>query len=350
MKSIIRLGVFLLVALMVVSPAISTRAQDTCYGVPEADCKLVTEASANSAAFQQGFTMDYKIAFSGKGTSNGTDSSGAVNVSGSGVLGTAAAAAAGADPSAMMNAFLFSNVINFETSGSGTPQKGSIEVRVVNGNLYFKSDLMGGKWQYVTGAELQAALTSALSKMSSAGAGAGGTGGTGGMNPMSNPELLTALMAAPNIPGVITGEAADGPTVDGQATRKVTYNFDLATLIGAKEFRPVVKAALSQQAAGAEVTDAQIDENVQKATTALQNTKFSAYVLVGSADKITHGFGVSLNAVIDEATAKLMNSTGAGELNANFDITFSKVGQAVTVEAPADAVKFDMSMFGGASK
>jgi hypothetical protein len=226
-------------------------------------------------------------------------------------------------------------------------QKGSIEVRIVNGNVYFKSAMLGGdKWQYVTGAELQSLITTMSSQMS----GAGGAGGTGGANPMSNPEMLGAIMAAPNIPGVITGEAEDGPTVDGHPTRKVTYNLNLATLVGAQEFRPVIKSALSQQAAGTEVTDAKIDETIQQATAALQNTTFSVYVLVGTDDKVTHGFGLNIDATIDEATSKLLKSSGSGSINASLDFTFSKVGQAVTVEAPADAVKFDMSMFGGAAK
>jgi len=356
MKSIFRFGVILLVALMVAAPAITTRAQaDPCYVIPAADCTLLQGTSTTSAAFAQGFNMDYTLAIKYNGTSAGTTQSGDVTVNGTGMLGTAAAAASGgaADPSAMLSALLFSNVINFSSNSAGQAQKGSLEVRVVNGNVYFKTDMMGPSWQYVSSADLSTLLTSTMSKMGSSGA--GGTGGTGGaMAAMNNPELMAAFGAIPNIPGAITGEATDGPSVDGQATRKVTYNLNLATIVGAKEFRPVVKAALAQQAAGAEVTDAQVDDTVTKATTALQNSKLSFYALVGSGDKILHGFGVNFSISVDEATAKLLSPTsttsGSGDVNFAFDITFSKVGQAVAVEAPADATKLDLSAMMGAGK
>jgi len=309
----------------------------------------LTAAGANSAGFQQGFNMDYKLAFKFSGNSGGKTSTGDISVDGTGVLGAAAAAAgASADPTAAMSALLFSNVINYNATTDGNAQKGSVEIRVANGNIYFKSDMLGGgKWQFISSADAATYLKAIQGSMTS-GAGAGGTAG---MNPMSNPEMLTALMSIPNIPGVITGAAADGPTVDGQATRQITYNIDLATLVAAKEFRPVLKAGLTQQAKGAEVTDAQVDEIVTKASAALKNSKLAFYVLVGSEDKTTHGFGVNFSLSLDETTAKLLGSSGAGDLSASFDITLSKIGQAVTVEAPADAVKFDPSMMmGGAGK
>jgi len=360
MKSIIRFGLVLLVAMiMVATPALSARAQGAnCYGVPDADCQLLTAAGANSTGFAQGFNMDYKLNFKFAGNSGGTASTGDVNVTGTGAFGIAAGAAASAsgasDPMAALSSLLFSNVINFSSNTDGKTQSGSVEVRLANGNVYFKSDMMGGKWQYITSTDAMTAL-SAMQKNMGGGA-AGGTGGaTGGMAAMNNPEMLAAIMAIPNIPGVIAGEAADGPTVDGQATRQITYNIDLAKLVGSTEFRPVIKAGLTQSAAGAEVTDAQIDDAVSKAGTALANSKLAFYVLVGSADKITHGFGVNFSLSVDEATAKLLspNSTtaGSGDLSASFDITFSKVGQAVAVEAPADATKLDLgAMMGGAGK
>jgi len=300
--------------------------------------------------------MDYNLAVKYNGTSAGTTQSGDFTVNGTGMLGTAAAAASGAasDPSAMLSALLFSNVINFSSNSAGQAQKGTLEVRVVNGNVYFKTDMMGPSWQYVSSADLSTLITSAMSKMGSAG-GAGGTGGTGGaMAAMNNPELMAAFAAIPNIPGAITGEATDGPSVDGQATRKITYTLNLATIVGAKEFRPVVKAGLSQQAAGAEVTDAQVDTMVTNITTALKTSKLSFYALVGSGDKILHGFGVNFSISVDEATAKLLSPTsttsGSGDINLAFDITFSKVGQAVAVTAPADATKLDLSAMMGAGK
>jgi hypothetical protein len=357
MKSIFRFGVMLLVAVMLATPVASTRAQgDTCYGVPAGDCALLNGLSGTSAAFAQGFNMDYKLDFKFNGSSAGTAQTGNVTISGTGVLGTAAAAASGgaSDPSAMLSALLFSNVINYDINAGTTPQKGSVEVRVANGNVYFKADMMGPKWQYMSAADLSAIATSAMSKMPGA-SGAGGTGAAGGpMSAMSNPEMMAALSAIPNIPGAIVGEAVDGPSVDGQATRKITYNINLATIVAAKEFRPVLKAGLAQQAAGAEVTDAQVDDMAAKIGTALKNSKLSFYALVGSSDKILHGLGLNVAFSIDEATAKLLSPTsttsGSGDLSLAFDITFSKVGQAVTVEAPADATKLDLGAMMGAGK
>src|SRR5258706_7121852 len=121
MKAFFRLGVLLLVALMVATPAVSTRAQGAnCYGVPDADCQLLTAAGANSTGFQQGFNMDYKLNFKFSGDSNGKKSTGDFNVTGTGVFGAAAAAAgAAADPAAAMSALLISNVINYDANTDG---------------------------------------------------------------------------------------------------------------------------------------------------------------------------------------------------------------------------------------
>ena len=184
MKSIIRLGVLVLVALVAFGPIATIHAQgpNNCFGAPAEDCKLFTTAfeSANTAKFAQGFAMDYKL--NAKFNVGGASAqNGSVDVTGTGAFGlnTTAMSSGSSDPMSALAGLMFSNVIKASSSDNGKTQEGSIEIRIVNGNVYFMSEqLTQGKWQYVS---MSDAFTAAMSMQSSM-ASSGSAGGLGSFN------------------------------------------------------------------------------------------------------------------------------------------------------------------------
>ena len=342
MKSIFRLGALVLLVVFALVPAVKSYAQNQmCFGLADADCGLFYSAfsSANLAKLTS-FQMDYSI--NGKGSGGG--SGGEFHVTGSGSFGIDTKAASTSDssnPMGALSALMFSNVIKASGGATGQSQTVNLEIRVVGGNIYFKSaELNADKWQYTSVADVSKLASQYMSSMGSASSGSSGSSSPmGAMSAMQSPEMQKALAAIPTIPGVVTAASADGDQVDGVATKKVTFNIDLVKLVQAKEFRPVIEQSLKQQTSGTTMT---ADQAIQLASTALKDSKVQFWGTVGT-DGVLRGIGFTLAFNIDDATAKAMNMTsGGGSANVDFAFNISKVGQPVTVEAPAGAEKLTL--------
>jgi hypothetical protein len=343
MKSIYRLGALVLLVAFAIVPAINAYAQtQMCFGLADTDCKLFYGAfdSANMAKLTA-FQMAYSI--NGKGSGGG--SGGEFHVDGTGSFGidtTAASTADSSNPMGALSALMFSNVIKASGGATGgQSQTVNLEIRVVKGNIYFKSaELNADKWQYTSVADVSKLASQYMASMGSASSGSSGSSSPmGAMSAMQSPEMQQALAAIPTIPGVVTAASADGDQVDGIATKKVTFNIDLVKLVQAKEFRPVIEQSLKQQTSGTTVT---ADQAIQLASTALKDSKVQFWSTVGT-DGVLRGIGFTLAFNIDDATAKAMNMTsGGGSANVDFAFNISKVGQPVTVEAPAGAEKLTL--------
>jgi methionine-rich copper-binding protein CopC len=217
--------------------------------------------------------------------------------------------------------------------------EGSLEFRIVDGILYFMGDMASqGKWM----------------KLSLADAAASSMGSMGSMTSMASPETAKMLEAFANVPGLVTASAEDGPEVDGEATRAIKLNIDLGVFITAltgPEGKPIIKEILASQ--GQTMTDAEIDAQMAqvKAMVAMLEPTLKATTLqiswmVGTTDQKFHGFALLFDTTVDPTLASMM-SGGAGtsgaapqpiKLNFNLTVTLSKLGEAVTVEAVADAV------------
>jgi len=313
-----------------------------CFGLADADCKLFYGAfdAANTAKLTS-FQMTYSLNGKASGAQGGE-----FHVDGSGSFGidTKAASTAGSsDPMAAMSALMFSNIIKASggTTGS-TNQTVNLEIRIVGGNVYFKSaELNADKWQYTSLSDVSTMAMQSFSQMSS-GSSSGSSGSTGGaagaMSMMNSPEMQQALAAIPNIPGVITATSADADQVDGVATKKVTFNIDLVKLVQAKEFRPVIEQSLKSQSSTSSMT---ADQVIQMSTTALKDSKVQFWGTVGT-DGILRGLGFTLAFNVDDATAKAMGMGTGGSANIDFAFNISKVGQPVTVEAPTGAEKLTL--------
>jgi hypothetical protein len=364
MKSIFRLGFMLvMVAMLVVAalPATTARAQsDMCFGLKADDCSLAN-TTADSAALSKlsSFVMDYTITL--KADTGDTAKNIDFKLTGKGPfsIDTTKMSGGAGDPTAAAGALTMANVIQGSLTSEGKTQQGNFELRIVNGDLYFMGDTATqGKWKKVNIAKAisQIAQNPMLGGMMSGMSGAGGLGGASSnpaMAALSDPELIKALAAIPNIPGVITAERKDDIMIGSEKVAVFTYNLNILTLIQSKEFAPVLKAILKSQSGGAEVDDKQVNQMIVMAQTFLKDFKFSITRYVGTADKLPHGIGLHLSLNLDAATASLvMNSSEAKpvSIDFNFDIKLDKIGEQVTVEPVSDAEEVDTgSMMGGSS-
>jgi hypothetical protein len=341
MKSIIRLTALLALALTALFPAmtVAVNAQATpCYGLADADCKLLQDATGTEATAKlSSFVLDYtlKATIAGTGKFDGT-----LNITGSGPLAIDPAVVADLkanagkqmDPAAMMkavSALTFGNTIKLDsTLPNVTP--GSFEVRIVGGNLYFMGDkATQGKWMVLNLAQSMQGMAGSMMGMSPS---------TSSTNPVMDPKVQADLQALAKVPGVVKTEATDGPSIDGQATRKLAYNLDLAAMLAAPEFKTLMTDASATS--GQTMDTAQLDQTVQMGQAILKDTKFQVSYLVGSSDKLFHGFGLTLAVKLDPTYAALLtNNSDAKELNVNFDLNvqLSKIGQPVKVDPVADA-------------
>jgi hypothetical protein len=340
MKSLLRLGALLLVALLVFSPIVTNAqgtAPNTCpTGLQKADCDLVDAAFNNKEAtgkfsnFEMAYTFNLKAISTGAQASN-TD----VKVTGTGVFGLDSSVTAGAsDPFAALSALKFSNVIKSEAKSDGKTTSGTLEFRILNGTFYVKSAaLTQDKWQSISLAELLSAAMSAQASMGS------DNPATGVQSVATDPEVIQAITDAFQEPGVITGTAAAGPTVEGAATRRITVNINLNKAVSSPKFQPALKAIAKQQFEGAEPTADQVAKLQQQVSAALKTSILNFSWDIVPTDKTIRGFAFTAALKLDEATVKLLGATQSGTLDftTDFNIQFLKVGTPVKLEAPADA-------------
>ena len=363
MKSILRLGIMLgMVAVLLTAfvPAVTVRAQgDMCFGLKADDCALAN-TMPDSAAMTKltSFTMDYTITL--KADTGDPAKNVDFKVTGKGPFSIDTSKLSGgssSDPMAAIGALTMANTMDASLTSNGKDQKGTFEFRIVGGDLYFMGDMATqGKWMKVN---LGKALTQVManpmvSGMMSGKGGAGGASSNPAMAALSDPEVMKALSSIPNIPGVITATRADDITIGSSKVATFVYNFDILKLVQAKEFAPVLKAALKNQSAGAEVSDKQVQQVIAMANMFLKDFKLSITRYVGTDDKLPHGIGLHLSLNLDANTAAMVTGgSGSGEakpvsVDFNFDVKLDKLGEAVSVEPVSDAKEVDTgAMMGG---
>jgi hypothetical protein len=301
------------------------------------------------------FTMDYTLTL--KADTGDPAKNIDLKVTGKGPFGLDTTKLSGdsKDPMAAIGALTMANVIDASMTSNGKDVKGTFEFRIVGGDLYFMGDMATqGKWQKINiGKALTAAMANPMVSGMMSGKGTGAASNPA-MAAMQDPEVMKALMSIPNIPGVITATRGDDITIGSEKVAVFTYDLDVLKLVQAKEFAPVLKAALKGQSAGAEVTDKQVAQIVAAANMFLKDFKFSVTRYVGADDKLPHGIGITFSLKLDAATAGMVMSSPDAKpvsIDFNFDIKLDKIGEAVTVDPVADATEIDTSkMMGGGAK
>jgi len=348
MKSIIRFGVLLMVAMLVAMPLGSIRAQggtDMCAmmsgtGLSAEDCALVQSAMTPENLAKLGsFVADYNIALKLTGTGSGdTD----ITVKGNGPVSFDPASLQGGDQTAMMSSLKLQQTITVSGTASGKAENHTAEVRVVDGKLYFNtSDApSSGKWLWQSLSSVASSTMSSNPMM-----GMMGSGNPAAAMP-SSPEMMAAVQKLLAVPGFVkVTSAANGDE------KAITIALDFGSLAASKDLADILKGIVKAASpSGTTMDEATLDQTVQQyvsmGSVFLKNAKLNIVEYFGTSDKLFHGVDLHVDYKLDASmAAAMMNSTSKEDVNATLDLKFhlSNIGQAVTVEAPADATEYTPS-------
>lgn len=340
MKSLFRLGVLLLmVGVFALAPAFGVSAQDGCLpGLSADDCALAAAADANVAnikSFQiESFSFNLSVAGAPEGDM-------AIAVTGAGTIDATAMNPNVSDPAAALAGLLMQLTMNASLTGAEA-QQGALEFRIVDGNLYILSSDAGEQWLMLNLPQLiQAGMQGGnLPIDPSMIAGAAGS---------VDPAQLAALGSAfEQVPNLVTGSAADGPSVDNVATRALTANIDLKPL---GEFLATPQAAQALQALGDEAASlAMLGPMFQPIfdTTTIQATRY-----IGVSDQMPHGLSINFATTLDPQTMAMLSgeAPAAGakpiSISMQFDVRLAQINQAQPVEVPANAMDMTQMLTGG---
>jgi len=348
MKSIIRFGVLLMVAMLVAMPLGSIRAQggtDMCAmmsgtGLSAEDCALVQSAMTPENLAKLGsFVADYNIALKVTGTGSGdTD----LTVKGNGPISFDPASLKGSDQAAMLASLKVQQTVTVSGTVSGKAENHTAEVRVVDGKLYYNtSDApSSGKWLWQS---LSSAASSTMSSNPMMGMMGSGNPAAG---MASTPEMMAAIQKLMAVPGFV--KVTSAATGDEKA---ITIALDFGALAASKDLADILKGIVKASSpSGTTMDDATLDQTVQQyvsmGSVFLKDAKLNLVEYFGTSDKLFHGIDVHVDYKLDASmAAAMMNSTSKEDVNATFDLKFhlSKIGEAVTVEAPADATEYTPS-------
>ncbi len=339
MKAMSRVA-FLLVmaALLATIPALTVHAQgDNCFGLSAADCQLVQAAGANSPAKLTSFVMDYalNLKVSGTGTSDGE-----VKVTGNGPFSIDQSKISGGmtmeNADAILPAIMMQNTISATATTGGKTQSDNIEFRIVNGKIYYKDDMQTkGKWMVQS-------LSSAMKSNSSVGSALSG-GSTGAAAQMfSDPKVMAALAKLPYAKGFITAKRGADLDIGGEKSADFAYNIDALSLLKSPELKDAAKTLMEAAGQPTDQLDQMMGQYTGMAQTFLKNLKITVHQYVGTNDKLLHGVGLDVVLNLDAATAGMITNQASAkpiDLNLNFTVKMTKVGEKVTVEPVADAVE-----------
>jgi hypothetical protein len=210
-----------------------------------------------------------------------------------------------------------------------------LEVRVVDGAIYFNSPSMtGGQWQGATLEEVQSMAGSQLSGALPVDP-AGSTGDP--MADMMNMEGMNELMASL---AAIDPQSFISMSRNGE---QFSTNVDLGTLVESEAFGQFVMQAMamSGQADTANMTEAQMEGAMAMFGSLLQDSVVQLDQYVG-ADNMINRTTITLGFNIDPTQ---LGETGeAVVVDFVFDINLSGYNQAYTVEVPEGAMMMSESM------
>jgi len=319
-------------ALLATIPALKVRAQgDNCFGLKSEDCQLIQASAANSPAklssFEINYTLNTKV--SGTGTSDSelkVTGGGPIAIDQSKLSGGAGMSMTNLD--AVLPALTMQNTLSVSATTNGKNQSDNVEIRIVDGKVYYKDDQQTkGKWMQTSASSL-----SGNSSLAS--------GGGVASQAMSDPAVMAAFAKLPYIKGFITAQRGADLDIGGEKSAHFTFNVDLLTLLQSPELKDALKAVMTSMGQATEQLDTMMGQYTGMAQTFLKNLKITVHEYVGTTDQTLHGVGLDIALNLDAATAgMLMNSTSANpvDVNISFDAKLTKIGQPVTVEAVPDA-------------
>lgn len=299
------------VALLVATTALVSAQDSECLNLSAADCEYINTASANSAAalttsFQQNFTFDFSV--------TGVPESGdiVIHVDGNGPV-VANEDAPGGVP------LDFAATINATSDdGSGSTSNTTLEVRLVDGIVYFQDPSDNNAWK---GVRLEDAMSAAED------------------NPMvPNPTTfdpaslgldeatLTSIMALTEAEGFLD-YSRDGETF--------TFTADVGALLKSTEWTEFTTEIAPK-----------LQENPDTAQAAMMLGVLPMILSEGTI-KVVQVVDPSLNAVT-EFSVLIDGTVNAGMVSGDssadpivlsmaFNVKVSDVGGSFTIEAPADA-------------
>jgi hypothetical protein len=344
MKSMSRI-LFMLVmaAVLATLPALKVNAQgDQCFGLSGGDCQLLQAAGgASSTAKLTSFVADYSLTFKVTGTGDDVD----VKITGNGPISIDPTKLQGdmtSNPTAFFAALTLSNTISMSVTTAGKTESNNVEIRIVGDKVYFKDDqTTKGQWMW---SSISGAMSGNPAIGSTLGSATGGAGAASQM--MSDPAVMAALAKLPYAAGFIVAQRSADEDIGGEKSAHFVFNVNVLTLLKSPELKA---AALALAQAAGQPTE-EIETQLQQATSMgeafLKDLKIGVHQYVGTTDQTLHGLGLDFSLKVDPATMGMLSgdtsstSTTPVDLNFNFLVKLTKVGEKVTVEPVADAQEF----------
>lgn len=368
MKPVIRFCLILLIATLVIAPVAISRAQGTAClpGLQAADCDLLTAATKGSITST---TMDYVLSVNVTGLEGVKSGSTtlhdiALNVAGNGPLSIdkskMPAKISGSDPKSLTDLFgalTLGNAIKVDLKNGSDVQSRSFEFRIVGGKLYYMADnadmypdsqkSLVGKWLVADPSQMQSnpGFSSAMGNVAM---------GSSMANPASMAQAQAMIQQFLAVPGFITAARADA---NNEAT--FTVNVDIATLLKSPQFKPILTsiAASMGGASGTKMDENQLNAMLGMVTPYFEGLKITVTDVVGTQDKLVHGFGLHIALSLTAEQLQTLGAMGGGSsggdmptftnpltADINFSIKLANLNQPVTLAAPEGATPVQTGM------
>jgi hypothetical protein len=309
-----------LVLLMVILPA-ATSAQDTCFGLAEADCAELQAAGANLTTFftsSESFTVEFDIALNASGLPEETAgaTSGAFNADG------AIDVVMGGNGTIPVN---IGGVINSEFGMDGAMESFPIEFRLVDDFMYFLNP-MSGAWQGANVSEelSDPAFTEQLDQVM----------GSGEASGMMDAETMAILASVLDLPGLITN------TRDGD---NFVFTLDLTVLglLGTPEYTEklaTIQAKLNELSEGA---GDQLAAYVPMIPMIVQEGTITVTQTLNSDLGIVDNVAINVDLAVDGAM--MTGTPGVVDVTLDFNLGITNVDAAPSAIAPAEFEEVDPS-------
>jgi len=339
----------------IATPAATTSATMTMMSLAlpctlsAADCQLLSDARGNLAkesSFAQHF--NFALALIGDHPVN-------VQASGTGVFSLDTTNVQ--DHATLFKAIQFQLDINGSASLGTIQQSGKTGIVLKDGILYGLNPL-DDTW---TGIDLVKTMTMMRPSTQPA-TPVNPTDPTNGMTQqqlMANPDFQAGIMGLMNVKGFITQERlANNLMTDGQSMAQIQYTINPQVLFNSADavtpFRSLLKAMNSMNPQGGQrltnMNDQQLQGLLKIIGGVFGNTTITETRWIGTTDKLFHAFDIEIKLNIDAGMlmgGTRMNTTMPTSLNGtiSFSVQLTKIGQPVTVTAPADATLVNPMQF-----
>ncbi|MFN8531865.1 MAG: hypothetical protein U0670_24940 [Anaerolineae bacterium] len=310
---------FLLVLVALLCLALPAFAQEE-FGLSAADSALLNTAVSNSttaSAFSYEFTASLNVAGLGAGSDMSAD------LTGSGGIDSETG--------------VFTMVVNGSIVSSGETIPAALEVRAIDNVLYVN---IGGQWMSLTQEDLTSLSSMASSQLpvDPAALSSGDVSGMAGMG-----DLMSSLSSLDPATFVSMSRLEDA---DGNAHFQTAIS--LSTLFSTPAFGQILTMAMSMNS----TTDTGA---AAQPTMSPEQTQMMAQMMGAMFTDAVVTFDQWVSTETQQVTAGELNVqvplagiTGQADaaIGLNFHVDLSAYGEAVTTEAPADAVPFSQAMGG----